>query len=116
MDRLRQGSLKFLGRIFRFLIWLIVTAGIAWVMKKAVDRASRRHSYGGHEPARVPPRAAAKELFRDPVCGTYVAEDISYLYEQDKQTLHFCSRNCMENYQRDLQHADTRANRLAAGA
>lgn len=112
--------MKFLGRIFRFLMWFIVTAGIAWVMKKAVDRASRTHSYGGHEPARVPPQAAAKELFRDPVCGTYVAEDISYLYEhlyeQGKQTLHFCSRDCMEHYQRDLQHTDDRANRLAAGA
>ncbi|HEV2183135.1 MAG TPA: hypothetical protein VGR39_05580 [Candidatus Acidoferrales bacterium] len=108
--------MKFLGRIFRFLMWFIVTAGIAWVMKKAVDRASRTHSYGGPEPVRVPPRAAAKELFRDPVCGTYVAEDISYLYEQGKQTLHFCSHDCMEHYQHDLQHADTRANRLAAGA
>lgn len=108
--------MKFLGRVFRYLMWFIVTAGIAWVMKKAVDRASRTHSYGGREPARVPPTAAAKELFRDPVCGTYVAEDISYLYEQGKQTLHFCSRDCMEHYQRDLQHADGRANRLAAGA
>lgn len=97
-------------------MWFIVTAGVAWVMKKAVDRASRTHSYGGHGPARVPPQAAAKELFRDPVCGTYVAEDISYLYEQGKQTLHFCSRDCMEHYQHDLQHADARANRLAAGA
>src|SRR5579864_6319613 len=97
-------------------MWFIVTAGIAWVMKKAVDRASRAQSYGGPEPARVPPQAAAKELFRDPVCGTYVAEDISYLYEQEKHTLHFCSRDCMEHYRRDLQHADGRANRLAAGA
>jgi YHS domain-containing protein len=116
VDRKRQASLKFLGRIFRYLMWFIVTAGIAWVMKKAVDRASRTHVYDGREPACVPPRATAKELFRDPVCGTYVAEDISYLYEQDKQTLHFCSRDCMEHYQRDLQHAGGRANRLAAGA
>ncbi len=112
--------MKFLGRIFRYLMWLIVTAGIAWVMKKAVDRASRTPSYGGPEPAHVPPTTAAKELFRDPVCGTYVAEDISYLYEhlyeQGKQTLHFCSRDCMEHYQRDLRDADVRANRLAAGA
>ncbi|HLW43435.1 MAG TPA: hypothetical protein VKS00_03035 [Candidatus Acidoferrales bacterium] len=112
--------MKFLGRIFRYLMWFIVTAGVAWVMKKAVDRASRPHSSGGPEPARVPPTTAAKELFRDPVCGTYVAEDISYLYEhfyeQGKQTLHFCSRDCMERYQRDLRDADVRANRLAAGA
>lgn len=111
--------MKFLGRIFRFLMWFVVTVGIAWVMKKAVDRASRTRSYGAREPARVPP-TAAKELFRDPVCGTYVAEDISYLYEQGKQTLHFCSRDCMEHYQRDLQHGpgheNDRANRLAAGA
>ncbi|MGH9710791.1 MAG: hypothetical protein ACRD37_09600 [Candidatus Acidiferrales bacterium] len=107
--------MKFLGRIFRFLMWFIITAGIAWVMKKAVDRASRRRSDGGREPVRVEPRTAAKELFRDPVCGTFVAEDISYFCEHDKETLHFCSRDCMEHYQRDLQHTDSRANRLAAG-
>ena len=113
-------ALKFLGRIFRYLMWFIVTAGIAWVMKKAVDRASRPRANSGPERVRVEP-SAAKELFRDPVCGTYVAEDISYFCEQGKQTLHFCSRDCMEHYQRDLHHADHQDNdrgakRLAAGA
>ena len=112
----RGESLKFLGRIFRYIFWFVVTAGIAWVMKKAVDRASRPHSYGGREPLRVPQPAASKELFRDPVCGTYVAEDISYFFQQGKETLHFCSRDCMDHYQRDLQHADARAKQLAAGA
>ncbi len=111
--------LKFLGRIFRYLMWFVITAGIAWVMKKAVDRASRRRTYGQREPVGVSP-PVAKELFRDPVCGTYVAEDISYFCEQGKETLHFCSRDCMEHYQRDLQHGpgheNDRANRLAAGA
>ena len=95
-------------------MWFAITAGIAWVMKKAVDRASRKRANAAREPVRVSP--AAKELFRDPVCGTYVAEDISYFCEQDRQTLHFCSRDCMEHYQRDLKHAGDRANRLAAGA
>jgi len=112
--------LKLLGRIFRYIFWFFVTAGIAWVMKKAVDSATRSRVSGGRERPRVEPQPAAKALFRDPVCGTYVAEDISYFFQQGKETLHFCSRDCMDHYQRDLNRAaghdnDREAKRLAAG-
>lgn len=58
-----------------------------------------------------------KALFRDPVCGTYVAEDISYLLTQSAEDLHFCSRDCMERYQHDFRaRHDRGSNQLAPGA
>jgi YHS domain-containing protein len=111
--------MKYLERFLRYIFWVVVTASIAWIVKKAFQRAAEAQRPGAVR-GRVEPSvtaAKAKALFRDPVCGTYVAEDISYLLEQGKETLHFCSRDCMEHYQRDLRSEDDRAaNRLAAGA
>ena len=116
--------MKFLGRIFRYIVWFVVTAGIAWVMKKAFEGAASRHNVNGTpERGRVDTALAPKALFRDPVCGTYIAEDISCFYQQGAETLHFCSRDCLEHYRRDhqLEHhierpvGDRPANHLAAG-
>ena len=39
-----------------------------------------------------------KPLFRDPVCGTFVAAEISYPLELDGECLHFCSAECRARY------------------
>jgi len=39
-----------------------------------------------------------KPLFRDPVCGTFVAAEISYPLELDGESLHFCSAECRDRY------------------
>lgn len=111
--------MKYLERFFRYVFWFVVTASIAWLVKKAFQRAAEGQRSGAVRRPVEPGASASKTkaLFRDPVCGTYVAEDISYLLEQGTETLHFCSRDCMEHYQRDLHTGDGRAaNRLAAGA
>ncbi|MFZ0638421.1 MAG: hypothetical protein WA020_06220 [Candidatus Acidiferrales bacterium] len=110
--------MKYLERFLRYIFWVVVTASIAWFVKKAFQRAAGMPNAAGDGPVEpTAPAAKTKALFRDPVCGTYVAEDISYLLEHGKETLHFCSRDCMEHYQRGLRTGDDRAaNRLAAGA
>ena len=111
--------MKYLERFLKYIFWLVVTASIAWVVKKAFQRAAAG-TRGSAVEGRVPPNAQArgpKKLARDPVCGTYVAEDISFLLEHGGEKVHFCSRDCIEHYQRDLRTGDGRAaNRLSAGA
>lgn len=110
--------MKYLGRFFRYIFWLVFTAGIAWLVKKAFERAAAQaQTHGARERECLDTQPAPKALFRDPVCGTYIAEDISYCYQQGSETLHFCSRDCLDHYHRDLHPDDDRAaNRLAAGA
>lgn len=79
---------------------MVVTAAIAWFVKKAIQRAAeerRPEAVRGRVEAAAP-AVKTKALFRDPVCGTYVAEDISYSLMQGGKGLHFCSRDCMERY------------------
>jgi YHS domain-containing protein len=101
--------MKYLERFFRYVFWVVVTAVIAWIVKKAFQRAAGPQNVNvrGHVQANGPMQRQ-KVLVRDPVCGTYVAEDISYSLMQGGENLHFCSQNCMKHYQE--------ANRLAAGA
>jgi YHS domain-containing protein len=101
--------MKYLERFFRYVFWVVVTAAIAWIVKKAFQRAARSQNANVRGPVRAnAPMERPKTLVRDPVCGTYVAEDISYSLMQGGESLHFCSQNCMKHYQE--------ANRLAAGA
>ncbi len=100
--------MKYLQRFFRWMFWALVTAVVAWIFKKAFQRAVVQGGttmHGRTEPSA--PMTKPKELFRDPVCGTYVAEDVAFLLVQGGESLHFCSRDCMEHF---------RASRLAAGA
>ncbi len=45
------------------------------------------------------------EMVRDPVCGMFVATELSQKLSRGGNTVHFCSRECMEKYQKDAEHA-----------
>jgi YHS domain-containing protein len=63
-----------------------------------------RTSMGGPPPA---PAAGPHqgEMARDPVCGMFVSTELSQQLRRGKDTLHFCSPECMEKYQKDVEHA-----------
>ena len=99
--------MKYLERFFRYVSWAVLAAIVGWIFKKAFQSAARQ---SGNADRQVEPNemGRAKTLVRDPVCGTYVAEDISYSLTQGGEDLHFCSRDCMEHYRA--------TNRIAARA
>jgi YHS domain-containing protein len=54
----------------------------------------------------TPSPAAPKveETFRDPVCGTYVAEADAVIGRHEEERIHFCSMDCLEKYRDQLEH------------
>jgi len=44
------------------------------------------------------------EMARDPVCGIFVSTEVSHRLRRGTETVHFCSRECLEKYQKDAQH------------
>lgn len=109
------GPMNHVKRFFRYVFWMILTATVAWIVRKMFQHAATKSGANLHAAAN--PTVAvqgAKTLFRDPVCGTYIAETISYSLLDSGENLHFCSRDCMERYQRELRVRG--AGRLAAGA
>jgi YHS domain-containing protein len=38
---------------------------------------------------------------RDPVCGMFVSTELSHRLVRGSETLHFCSHECLERYQKE---------------
>ena len=111
--------MKYLERFLRYIFWVAMMATIAWVAKKIFANAARNNAgnaHAAHQSGAELPKA--KQLFKDPVCGTYVAEDISQTFSsvQDRENLHFCSRDCMQVYRREHATENRGNGRVAAGA
>ncbi len=57
----------------------------------------------------VPPRPRSTEthqgeMARDPVCGMFVSTELSQKLRHGGETLHFCSRTCLEKFRKDTEH------------
>ena len=63
-------------------------------------------THRGHPGTRErPPSVTAErqgEMARDPVCGMFVSTELSHPLRQGTATLHFCSRGCLEKYQKQV--------------
>lgn len=109
--------MKYLERFLRYILWVAVTAVVVWFVRKVFAKAARRqveNSRATHQSGAELP--TAKRLFRDPVCGTYVAEDIAQAFSFAGGKLHFCSRDCMEAYRREHASEKGSGGQIAAGA
>ncbi len=85
--------MEFLAQVFEVILWAVF---LYWLVKRVSGWLSGR---SGRPPEvhRQPP-APTKTLHRDPVCGTYVSEDISRRLDEGGTTLHFCSDQCRMRY------------------
>jgi len=43
-------------------------------------------------------------MARDPMCGMFVSTELSQQLTWGEDTLHFCSRECLEKYQKGAEH------------
>ena len=70
------------SRVLLFLSALWLIRGLL----RAISRSANR------------PQEVRKKLRKDPVCGTYVAEDISLKTRIGREVFHFCSSHCQQEY------------------
>jgi YHS domain-containing protein len=82
-----------------FLMAMVRRIGSLFGSPRIDPRTSR-----GRPP--TPPSAAPHrgEMARDPVCGMFVSTELSQQLRRGTDTLHFCSRECLEKYQKDAEH------------
>src|SRR5215467_10040635 len=87
-------ELEFLDRLLEFalLVGLVV-----WVARRIGEWRSRLRP-GQAPKSRAATPAEPRPLYRDPWCGTYVSAEISRKLQQNNQTLHFCSDDCLARY------------------
>ncbi len=92
----------------RVLLYLFDVV-VALVAGKLLGAAFQRLTGGqrGHfqaRPSAAPPpphETRQGQTVRDPVCGMFVSTELSHRLTRDGRTLHFCSRECLERYQKE---------------
>jgi YHS domain-containing protein len=50
-------------------------------------------------------RVRIGQTARDPVCGMFVSTELPHCLVRGSETLHFCSHECLERYQKETANA-----------
>ena len=70
---------------------------LAWAFWRFVDGIIE--AFGGTTKQRSQ-RAAAMKMVRDPVCGTFVTPNESFVFRSSGETHYFCSVDCRERFKK----------------
>src|SRR5262245_54208935 len=94
--------MSFLGRILRFLFWVLV---VSWAVK-LLGRAfggKNANQTAPEQPEREPV-AGSRRLVKDPVCGMHMAEELALPLNANGEVVHFCSEECRTKYEGSMVH------------
>jgi YHS domain-containing protein len=99
-----------MGRVFVYLfeiIMLYLFVRYLWRALRSAFGTSKVHFRTSTNPPwqRNVPETRRGEMVRDPVCGMFVSTELSHRLRLGNQTLHFCSSECMQRYQKDVVNA-----------
>jgi YHS domain-containing protein len=96
-----------MGRMISYLVELIFLIVISKMLGRALQGL-----FGPSPPRRqnraeeVRPRDSSQmrigKTERDPVCGMFVSTELCHRLVRGSETLHFCSRECLERYQKEM--------------
>jgi YHS domain-containing protein len=105
--------MDFLGRIFKFLFWLLIVSWSVALLRRVLARMmrgaiSRETGHGAKvssadagvwtESGDTESGVTARRLVRDPVCGMHVAEVLAVPLRESGELVHFCSTACRDKY------------------
>jgi uncharacterized protein len=88
--------MDFLGRILRFLFWVLVVSWAVKLLGRVIGGARARPA-----PSDTPP-GRSKRLVKDPVCGMHMAEELALPLQANGEVVHFCSPECRAKYESSM--------------
>jgi YHS domain-containing protein len=96
-----------MGRLLSYFVELIFLIVISKMLGRALQgvfspsppRRENHAADGGH---RNSSRMHVGKTERDPVCGMFVSTELSHRLVRGSETLHFCSPECLERYQKGM--------------
>ena len=95
-----------MGSLLSYLVELIFLI----VVGKLLGGALRLFVAPSTVRGQAPPSTRANRVrigktARDPVCGMFVSTELSHSLVRGSETLHFCSQECLERYQKETANA-----------
>ena len=88
------------------LLGRLLGQAVRFLGKPEVRKTWSWRWHAGGEPSRRSSQPMLDgKMVRDPVCGMFVSTELSHQLTEQGQTLHFCSRECLERYQKESGHS-----------
>lgn len=95
-----------MGRLLSYFVELVFLIVVSRMLGRALQGLfspslpRRQGRTAGGEP-RDSSRTRIGKTERDPVCGMFVSTEVSHRLVRGSETLHFCSQECLERYQKE---------------
>ena len=97
--------MSFLGRVFRFLFWVLILSWAVKLLGRAISGSAGPEPAGNAaDAAGSEPAMPGRRLVKDPVCGTHMAEELALPFSADGETHYFCSQECRAKYESSILH------------
>jgi YHS domain-containing protein len=96
-------------RLLVYLLNLVFVVLIGWVVSRIMQQILGQPQNPRRNPPSAPRHesgpALRGETARDPVCGMFVSTEVSHRLRRGEETLHFCSRECLDRFQSEARHS-----------
>jgi len=93
--------LRLLASLFEFVLVVLVGRLLGNAVERLWGGARTRGGFRpANSPANSPRPKVGGRMAPEPVCGTFVSTELSHPLERGGETLHFCSRDCRERYEK----------------
>ena len=96
-----------MGRLLSYFVELVFVIVVSKMLGRALQSIfspvapPRREKPAEREP-RDSGGVRVGKTGRDPICGMFVSTELSHRLVCGSETLHFCSRECLERYQKEM--------------
>ncbi len=95
--------MSFLGRIFRFLFWVLILSWVVKLLGRAISGSGQQAPTANTNGARETETATSgKRLLKDPICGMHIAEELALPVTANGETHYFCSPECRAKFASSL--------------
>jgi YHS domain-containing protein len=96
--------MRFLAYLFDLIVFVVIGRLVTMIIQRLFGRPPSARQGAQGAAAQDSHRSRQGETARDPVCGMFVSTEVSVPLKENGKTLHFCSRECLERYQKEVQH------------
>ncbi len=97
--------MRLLAYLFDLIVFVLIGRIASFIIQRVFGRPQAGSSSPWGRAARDGRQTRQGETARDPVCGMFVSTELSLPFKENGRVLHFCSRECLERYQKLVQHA-----------
>jgi YHS domain-containing protein len=96
-----------MGRLLSYFVEMVFVIVVARMLGRVLQGFFRPpQARRGHGVVEEGPRDSSQvrvgKTVRDPVCGMFVSTELSHRLVRGSETLHFCSQECLERYQKEM--------------